>query len=162
MFTKTENFIGMTVAVIVFLVILSFIVSMFIFISFGIIYLLSYSPFIEFHYFSSFWHNVWYFFGFLLLNALVLGLSEIVVFIDRKNKKINSLEDISPSNFIEWIKFIIIFVIYMNVFTLISDRLDATILGSTLVAFSFVFFFFVVGKIIDSIADDEKDKIVSS
>lgn len=86
MFTKTENFIGMTVAVIMLLVILSFIVSIFIFISFGIIYLLSYLPFIEFHYFSSFWHNVWYFFGFLLLNTLVLAFSEIVVFIDRKNK----------------------------------------------------------------------------
>ncbi|WP_289891707.1 hypothetical protein [Virgibacillus pantothenticus] len=87
MFTKTENFIGMTVAIIMSLVIVTFIASVFIFITYGVVYLLSYLPFVDFHYYSSFWLNVWYFFGFLILNIFMLFLSEMVTFIDRKDKK---------------------------------------------------------------------------
>lgn len=153
MFTKTENFIGMTVAIIMSLVIVTFIASVFIFITYGVVYLLSYLPFVDFHYYSSFWLNVWYFFGFLILNIFMLFLSEMVTFIDRKDKKIRSLDDLGPSNLIEWIKFLIVFVIYMNVFSLISERLEATIIGSTLIAVFTVLIFWFIGKAIDNFVD---------
>ncbi|MGG4179810.1 hypothetical protein ABEW03_10980 [Virgibacillus pantothenticus] len=153
MFTKTENFIGMTVAIIMSLVIVTFIASVFIFITYGVVYLLSYLPFVDFHYYSSFWLNVWYFFGFLILNIFMLFLSEMVTFIDRKDKKIRSLDDLGPSNLIEWIKFLIVFVIYMNVFSLISKRLEATIIGSTLIAVFTVLIFWFIGKAIDNFVD---------
>ncbi len=83
----------------------------------------------------------------------MLFLSEMVTFIDRKDKKIRSLDDLGPSNLIEWIKFLIVFVIYMNVFSLISERLEATIIGSTLIAVFIVLIFWFIGKAIDNFVD---------
>ncbi|MEF2292837.1 MULTISPECIES: hypothetical protein [Virgibacillus] len=124
-------------------------------ISFAVIYLAQVIPFIDFHFYEDFWGNFWFFTGFTLLSLFMVAIIETAIFIDRKDKKFRSLDDIGPSSLKEWIIFLTVFSVYMNAFNLYSERLDTNFIGATIIGLVFVFLLYVFGKIIDLFADEE-------
>jgi hypothetical protein len=126
--------------------------------TYGTVYVFSQFSLVEFHYYQDFWSNVWYFIGFAMLHILMLIVSEIVIFIDKDKSKVKSIDDIGPQSMIEWVKYLIIFIVYMNVFNLYSERLDTSIIGASLIAITTVFGFYLFGLVIDKIDDAQNKK----
>ncbi len=83
---RSAEVFGMTVSIILAIVVFIIMVSVPIFLNFGVIYLLSKLPIVEFYFYIDFWSNFWFFFGFTVMNIIVLVLSELLITAIRRKK----------------------------------------------------------------------------
>ena len=135
-----------------------------IFICFGIIYLLSYSPFIDFHYYSNFWHNVLFFAVLTFISSLVLSLCKyILIIVNRKkiamvddSEKRKIINGFRPTKLKEWIVYFIIFIAYMSIFVTYSERFDTNMIGVTLISVCYVVLFIFIDYLTDSVTEKKK------
>ncbi|WP_010095186.1 hypothetical protein [Ornithinibacillus scapharcae] len=153
---KDAEIFGWAVSILLTIVLFIVFVSVPIFLNFGVVYLLSLFPIVEFHFYSDFWSNFRFFLGFTILNITVLVLSELFIAVNRKSK-VAKLSDIGPKNFKEWIFYLLIFTVYINIFDIFFDRLETTIIGSGLISLGIVFLVIVIEKYFNRFHDEEED-----
>ena len=119
---------------------------------------ISYLSFIDFHYYSNFWHNVLFFTGLAFISSIILTLCKgIFLIIHRKKireleeyqQRIKVIEEFRPTKLKEWIVYFLIFIIYMSIFITYSDRLDANIVGVSLIGICFVIIFVFADSMMD-------------
>ncbi|GEN32464.1 ABC-type uncharacterized transport system fused permease/ATPase subunit [Cerasibacillus quisquiliarum] len=152
---RSAEVFGMTVSIILAIVVFIIMVSVPIFLNFGVIYLLSKLPIVEFYFYIDFWSNFWFFFGFTVMNIIVLVLSELLITAIRR-KKIKKLSDIGPINLKEWIIYLLIFIGYINLFDIYFDRFNTTFIGAVLISVSIIFLFIIIEKTLDMFQDEEE------
>ncbi|SDB91972.1 hypothetical protein [Shouchella lonarensis] len=105
----------------------------------------------------DFWGNVLYFSGFTLLGCLVLALAEgIVIF--SKRKEVDSLRALLPNTSAEYMMCILVLAVYMNLFVWFSEKLQATVLGATLIAFCFAGTSFVTSWLFEQLEGLDEDE----
>lgn len=145
---RSAEVFGMTVSIILAIVVFIIMVSVPIFLNFGVIYLLSKLPIVEFYFYIDFWSNFWFFFGFTVMNIIVLVLSELLITAIRRN--------IGPINLKEWIIYLLIFIGYINLFDIYFDRFNTTFIGAVLISVSIIFLFIIIEKTLDMFQDEEE------
>ncbi|NIK12580.1 hypothetical protein FHR85_001995 [Alkalibacillus almallahensis] len=140
---KNADIFGWVITVLLVFAVFVLFISVPIALTFGVIFTLSIFPIVEFKFFSDFWSNSWYFLGFTTLNVVVLIVSEVLMTLDRK-KGVDKKSEFGPKTIIEWAVHILIFTVYINVFDIYSERLNASIVGSMVVSISIILLFSVI------------------